>query len=73
MRVGLLVAVGILLALLLAGLLVDQSWLYVAFIGLFLLMHMFGHGAHGHGSSHGESHSKEDGEKQDDHERHGGC
>lgn len=71
-RTGLLLAVVALLIALAAGLLVDQSWLYIAFIGFFILMHMFGHGSHGHGSSHDEAHSKEEG-KEEDHTSHGGC
>lgn len=49
--------VGVTLAL---GLLVNsQSLLLVAFFGLMMIMHLFGHGGHGGGHSHGDSEEEE--------------
>ena len=56
-----LLVAGFLGAALIAGILVNQQWLYLAFIGLMVFMHLFGHGSHGHGSSHDE-HSNHGGE-----------
>lgn len=41
-------------AALIAGVFVNENWLYVAFAGMMVFMHAFGHGSHGHGSSHEE-------------------
>ena len=54
-----LMVAGFLGASLVAGILVNQQWLYIAFIGLMVFMHLFGHGSHG--SSHDE-HSNHGGE-----------
>lgn len=44
-----MVAIVLLGAAILVGVLVGGAWLYVALAGLMAFMHLFGHGAHGHG------------------------
>ena len=59
--------IGVALAL---GLLVSQSWFTLAFIGLMMSMHLFGHGGHGGGHSH--SGSEEENRSEGDEGHHHG-
>lgn len=59
MRVLTSVAIVLLGAAILAGVLVGGAWSYVALAGLMVFMHLFGHGAHGHGG-HEEHANHED-------------
>ena len=62
-----ILSIGIVAAL---GLLYNQSLLFVAFFGLMILMHVFGHG-HSSSSSHDESAGKE-GQVEEEHPSHEG-
>ena len=61
--------IGVALAL---GFLVSQSWFALAFIGLMMSMHLFGHGGHGgHGGGHSHGGSEEETSEGDEGRHHG--
>ena len=62
-----ILGIGVVAAL---GLFYNQSLLFVAFFGLMILMHVFGHG-HSSSSSHDESAGKE-GQVKEEHPSHEG-